>query len=130
MFQATEDHWKETNAKMSTLVSRYSVSPSVYKMMSHEHFYFFLASRGRLVSHVVFVKSKRHAFLVPYETSHSISIHIIHINSISDHLTDHYLLVMCVTAVVRKVKQSVIVQQHFVNLFCCEFRSLDPGLSN
>lgn len=105
MFQATEDHWKETNAKMSTLVSRYSVFPSVYTL-SHELFWsFFFASCDQSLSHVVSVKSKRLAFLVPCETSHSISIRTIRINSMRDQVTDNYLPVMCAIDVVRKVNQ-------------------------
>jgi hypothetical protein len=45
MFQATEDHWKETNAKMSTLVSRYGVSPlPCIEQSSHERVFAFFAS--------------------------------------------------------------------------------------
>lgn len=37
MFQATEDHWKETNAKMSTLVSRCGVFPCLcIELLSHQ----------------------------------------------------------------------------------------------
>ena len=51
MFQATEDHWKETNAKMSTLVSRYSVSLLCIQLCLMNGF-FSLPSVINLVSHL------------------------------------------------------------------------------
>jgi hypothetical protein len=102
MFQATEDHWKETNAKMSTLVSRYIAFLSVYKLCLMNFFLLFLP-RDHGITFVVSVKSKDHAFLVPCETSRSISIHFIHISSINGQLIDHYLLAMCVTDAAKKV---------------------------
>jgi hypothetical protein len=71
------------------------------------NFLFSFAFRGQFrITFVVSVKSKRHAFLAPCETNHSISIHTTPISSTKNHLTDRYLPVMSATVVGRKVNQS------------------------